>query len=71
MKIVVKIGTSSLTNDDGVLRHDVVAAIADQISRAKTNRNLLTDGREALEGRFWPNIIPVDLEPVENQLDVV
>jgi len=51
MKIVVKIGTSSLTSDDGVLRHDVVAAIADQISHAKTQGHdvvLVTSGAVAL-----------------------
>ncbi len=51
MKIVVKIGTSSLTSDDGVLRHDVVAAVADQISHAKTQGHdvvLVTSGAVAL-----------------------
>ncbi len=51
MKIVVKIGTSSLTNDAGVLRHDVVEVIARQISQVKTAGHeviLVTSGAVAL-----------------------
>ncbi|MSO58961.1 MAG: glutamate 5-kinase [Ilumatobacteraceae bacterium] len=51
MKIVVKIGTSSLTNNAGVLRHDVVAAMAQQISQVKTAGHeiiLVTSGAVAL-----------------------
>jgi len=42
MRIVVKIGTSSLTREDGRLRHDVVGAVVDQIAAVRA------DGHEVL-----------------------
>ncbi len=42
MRVVVKIGSSSLTREDGRLRHDVVGSVADQLAAARA------DGHEVL-----------------------
>ena len=50
MRVVVKIGTSSLTNDGGQIRQDVIASVASQLAQARTEGHeviLVTSGAVA------------------------
>ena len=50
MRVVVKIGTSSLTNDDGHIRQDVISSVASQLASARKEGHeviLVTSGAVA------------------------
>ena len=50
MRVVVKIGTSSLTNDDGHIRQDVISSVASQLASARKDGHeviLVTSGAVA------------------------